>query len=81
MTALKTGAYTCRLCDDCKAIATVQIVDREGSHTRGCFPHSLEALKAIDGAKVVWSKTKVANEYARKALEMTENPLGIKEER
>lgn len=77
---MKTGAYRCLLGDNCPALAVVQIVDREGSHTRGCFPHAYAALKSITGARVVWSKTKVANEYARKALEMTENPLGIKEE-
>ncbi len=77
---MKTGSYTCRLGDDCPAIATVQIVDREGSHTRGCFPHAYEALKAIAGAKVVWSKTKVANEYAEQALRTTENRIGNKEE-
>jgi hypothetical protein len=75
MTALKTGAYTCRLGDNCAHLATVQIVDQQGSHTRGCFVHSLEAMKAITGAKVVWAKTKV-NEFARKALEMTESRIG-----
>lgn len=68
---MKTGSYTCRLGDDCKAIATVQIADREGSQTRGCFPHAYEAMKRIDGAKVVWPRTHV-NEYAHKALEMCE---------
>lgn len=73
---MKTGAYTCRLGDNCPAIAVVQIVDREGSHTRGCFPHAYEALKAITGAKVVWSKTRPPNEYAEQALRMTEERIG-----
>lgn len=72
---MKTGSYTCRLGDNCREIANVQIRDREGSETRGCFTHGLELLKALQGGRVVWSKTKV-NEYAQKALEMTENRIG-----
>jgi hypothetical protein len=71
---MKTGSYTCRLGDECQALATVQIEDREASQTRGCFPHALDALKAIDGSRVVWEQTKV-NEWARKALELTENRI------
>lgn len=73
---MKTGSYTCRLGDNCREIATVQIRDREGSETRGCFTHAYEAMKAIQGARVVWSKTRVPNEYARTALEMTEQRIG-----
>lgn len=66
--------FTCRLGDDCDQPATVQIVDREGSQTRGCFPHAYEALKAIVGSEVVWKNTHV-NEWARKALELTESGI------
>lgn len=72
---MKTGSYRCLLGDDCGALAVVQIADRTGAHTRGCFPHAYEAMKAIEGAKVVWSKTRV-NEYAEKALRMTEDRIG-----
>lgn len=74
---MKTAAYTCRLGDNCADIATVQIRDAQGSETRGCFQHAYEALKAIDGAKVVWSKSHPPNEYAERALRLAENPLAI----
>lgn len=72
---MKTGSYRCLLGDNCTALAVVQIADREGSHTRGCFPHAFDAMKAITGARVVWSRTRV-NEYAEKALRMTEERIG-----
>lgn len=72
---MKTGSYRCLLGDDCKALATVQISDRAGAQTRGCFEHAYPAMKAIVGAKVVWSKTRV-NEYAEKALRMLEERVG-----
>lgn len=72
---MKTGSYRCLLADDCGALAVVQIADPAGAHTRGCFPHALDALKAIGGARVIWSKTRV-NEWAERALRMTEERIG-----
>jgi hypothetical protein len=34
---VKTGSYRCLLGGDCGALAVVQIADRDGSQTRGCF--------------------------------------------
>ena len=70
---LKTGAYRCLLArgEICAALATVQLVDAEGSHARGCLTHAYDTLKALDGARVVWDKTSV-NEWGRKALERFE---------
>lgn len=73
---MKTGSYRCLLGANCKALAVVQIADVDGAHTRGCFPHAYEALKRIDGARVVWSKTRTPNEWAEKALRMTEDRVG-----
>lgn len=72
---MKTGSYRCLLGNGCGQLAVVQISDRAGSQTRGCFEHAYPALKAIDGARVVWSRTRV-NEYAEKALRMTEERIG-----
>lgn len=68
---MKTGSYTCRLGDDCTALAVVQIADGTGAQTRGCFPHAYDAMKHIEGAEVIWSRTHV-NEFGRIALEMCE---------
>ena len=71
---MKTGSYTCRLGDNCTALAVVQIDDRTGAQTRGCFPHAYEAMKAITGARVIWPRTRV-NEYGERALRMTEERI------
>lgn len=73
---MKTGSYRCLLGDGCGALATVQIADPAGAQTRGCFPHAYEAMKAIDGARVIWSKTRV-NEWAEKSLRMTEDRVAV----
>lgn len=73
---MKTGSYRCLLGGDCKALATIQIADQTGAHTRGCFPHAYEAMKAITGAQVVWSKTRAPNGWAEKALRMFEERIG-----
>jgi hypothetical protein len=74
---MKNGSYRCLLSrgERCAKPATVQRRDRDGSQTRGCFPHAYEALKALDGARVVWSRTRV-NELARAALELAEQRIG-----
>jgi hypothetical protein len=72
---VKTGSYRCLLGNGCGALAVVQIADRDGSQTRGCFPHAYEAMKAIDGARAVRSKTRV-NEWAERALRMFEERTG-----
>jgi len=75
---VKTGSYRCLLGDNCGHLATVQIADQDGSHTRGCFPHAYEAMKAITGARVVWSKTRSPNGWAEKALRMFEERIGAR---
>lgn len=73
---MNTGSYRCLLSDNCKALATIQIADTAGSHTRGCFPHAYEAMKAITGGRVVWSKTRAPNGWAEAALRMFEERIG-----
>jgi len=75
--SLKTGAYRCLLArgETCTALATVQLVDAEGSHTRGCLTHAYAALKAIEGARVVWGKTRT-DEWGERALRGVEERIG-----
>jgi hypothetical protein len=74
--SLKTGAYRCLLArgETCTALATVQVVDGDGSHTRGCLTHSIAVLRAVPSARVVWGKTSV-NEWGRAALELQESAV------
>lgn len=74
--SLQTGAYRCLLGRDepCTALATVQIRDAGGSQTRGCVQHAVQALRAIDGSRVVWGQTHV-NEMGRAALELQESAV------
>lgn len=75
--SLQTGAYRCLLSrgEPCTALAVVQIRDADGSHTRGCVQHAVQALRAVDGSRVVWTRTHVT-EMGRLALEMQEGAVG-----
>ena len=70
----------------CESYARVTIIDSEDSTARGCPRHAVAALDGIIGACVDWKDSKGLNEWARTALELSEErsklakvtPLGVR---
>lgn len=83
--AVTVGRFQCALTvsDEprCETYARVTVVDAVGGSARGCPAHAVTALRCIDGARVDWADTKGLNEYERRALELTEDPLHVRRSR